>query len=428
MAAATTSRNLIFNFFSLGTVQVIIYLVQLAVIPHVISRIGVDGFGIVAVAQVTMLFLATLTDYSFNQTATRDIALNRVNTGTLSLIFSRVFFARLCLCIIAFVILSCLLIIVPVFRSNMFLYLMAFTFVLGHATMINWFFQGIERMEFITWITLVARLFFAALVFLFIRGEHDGYLFLFFLGLGNLLAGAAGLVIVIRNYRLNIRWPGFRSIGYELKEGWHITLSHLANSSCHNANIFILRLFATDLIAGYYGIAERLFFAIRQVFVIFSQSVYPRFCQVLHDGKDQAVSFLRKIHRGFFILTVAGSVLLFVFSPWVIYFFTGANSSEGIFYLRIFCIIAIVVCLNIPGTLLLLATNQKREYLKLYLAAAGLNIVLNLVLARFYMAAGTVMAVLATELFITTVVIRMAARIGEDRQKMTMNIHRTIEY
>ncbi len=410
MDITTTRYQLLSNFFSLGTVQAISSLVQLIVIPHVISRIGVDGYGVVAVAQVVMFYLAVITDYSFNQTATRDIFVNRASREKVSTIFSRVFYSRIILCAISFLVLLILIGIVPFFRSNLFLYLMAFTFVVGHAALINWFFLGIERMHIIAWVTFIARLIFAVLVFIFIRGTGDGYLFLFFLGLGNLVAALASLFIVFSKYSLTLKWPGTSGIVSELKEGWQVTLSHLSNSTCHYANIFILRIFTADLIVGYYAIAERIFFTIRQVFVVFSQAVYPRLCQALQEGKSRAVSYLIKPYSRFLILVILGAALLFICSPYVLYFIMGNEYLNAVVYLRVFCFIAVIVCLNIPGTILMLAANQKTEYLKVYLLAIVLNITLNLVLAGYYHAYGTLMAIFITEAFITIVVTYFAGR------------------
>jgi hypothetical protein len=72
-------NKLAHNFFFLGFVQIINVLLQLLVIPYVIKIIGIDGFGVVAVAQVVMLFLSAFTDYGFNQTATKDVSLNRAD-------------------------------------------------------------------------------------------------------------------------------------------------------------------------------------------------------------------------------------------------------------------------------------------------------------------------------------------------------------
>ena len=98
-------NKLLYNFFSLGAVQAISSLIQLIVIPHVISKIGVDGYGVIAVAQVVMFYLAAFTDYGFNQTATRDIALYKSDHTKVSKIFFRVLFSKLFLCIAAFILL-----------------------------------------------------------------------------------------------------------------------------------------------------------------------------------------------------------------------------------------------------------------------------------------------------------------------------------
>lgn len=400
-------NKLLYNFFSLGAVQAISSLIQLIVIPHVISKIGVDGYGVIAVAQVVMFYFAAFTDYGFNQTATRDIALYKTEHTKVSKIFFSVLFSKLFLCIVAFILLLLLLLIIPLLRVHFLLYCMAFAFVVGQSLLINWFFLGLERMHFITFATLVGRLLFAALVFVFIKNKSDGYLFLFFLGIGNIIAGVTSIAVAFRIYKLKFIKPSKADIARELREGWQITLSHLSNSTCHYANIFILRLFVNDLAVGYYSIAERIFFTIKQVFVVFSQAVYPKVCQLVQQGKEQAISFLKQVYTGFLFLVIMGCLVLYIFSPQILYFFMGQEYNNAVFFLRVFSIIAVIVCLNIPGTLILLAMNQKKNYLKVYAIATLLNIFLNIVLARFLDATGTVITIFITEFFITIALTRI---------------------
>ena len=403
-------NKLFYNFFSLGAVQAISSLIQLIVIPHVISKIGVDGYGVVAVAQVVMFYLAVFTDYGFNQTATRDIALYKTDHAKISQVFFNVFFSKLFLCIIAFILLLILLLLIPVFRAHFFLYCMAFAFVVGQSLLINWFFLGLERMHFITFATLIGRVLFAILVFMFIRSKKDDFLFLFFLGAGNIIAAIISITVAFRIYKLKFVKPSTKDIARELKEGWQITLSHLSNSTCNYANIFILRFFVNDLAVGYYSIAERIFFTIKQAFVVFSQAVYPKVCQLVQEGKEKAFAFLKQIYTPFLFLVVTGCVVLFIFSPQVLYFFMGDEYRNAVFFLRSFSIIAVIVCLNIPGTLILLAMNQKKSYLKTYAFAIVLNIVLNSILARFFEATGTVITIFITEFFITMGLTRVLYR------------------
>ena len=78
------------NFFSLSIIQGTNFLIPLLVMPYVISRIGVSWFGVISVAQVVMVYLSTVSDYGFNLTATRDIAL--IKDGGNTEMISRIFF------------------------------------------------------------------------------------------------------------------------------------------------------------------------------------------------------------------------------------------------------------------------------------------------------------------------------------------------
>ena len=404
------NNRLIYNFFSLGFVQVINSALQLLVIPYVILKIGAAGYGVIAVAQVVMFYLSTFSEYGFSQSATRSISVNREDAAKVSQIFFRVLFTRMILCVIAFFLLLVLLLIIPVFKGHILLYLMAFVFVLGQALLTNWFFQGMEKMWFIVITTLIGRILFVILVFLFIKNNEDDYLFLFFMGIGNILAGIIGLVIAIRFHKLKFKSPGLAEIREELKEGWHFTITNLSMNTCQYANIFILRFFTNDLIVGYFSIAERIFFTVKHVLVIFSQSVYPGVCQLIQNRKEDLTNFFRRVYIPFLFCVTAGGTLLFVFAPGVLFFFSGKNAIHSVFILRMLCIVLLIVCLNIPSTLTLLAMNKKKEYFRVYTIGGLLNILSNIILAYFYQTTGTIMAIFITEIFITVGVIYLSSR------------------
>ena len=407
---AEKKNKLALNFFSLGFVQVINSSLQLLVIPYVIKIIGADGFGVVAVAQVVMIYLSTFTDYGFYQTATRKAALYRNDPEKISKIFSGVFFSKAVLCVFSFVLLLFLLLIVPVFRAHFLLYLMAFAFVVGQSLLMNWFFQGLEKMWFIVLTTLAGRILFVVLVFLFIKNKEDDFLFIFFMGVGNIISGIIGIWIARRVFKLRFKKTGINDILKELKEGWHYTVTNLSMNTCQYANIFVLRFFTNDLIVGYFSIAERIFFTVKQVLVIFSQSIYPRMCQLIENGKKQLNMFLRKAYIPFLICILAGSIVLFILSPQVLYFFSGKEAVHSVFILRMLCMVLVIVCLNIPSTLTLLAMDQKKGYFRIYTMGGVLNILSNIILAGLFQTTGTIVAIFITEIFITAGVIYESRR------------------
>ena len=399
---ATNQRNsLFYNFSSLGIIQITNFLLSLIVIPHVIRIVGADGFGIIAVAQVIIFYLSAITDYGFNRTATRDIALNKSDTDKISKIFFIVLSTKIILCLLSFIILALLVLSVPFFYQHRQLYLLAFSFVLGQALLVNWFFQGFEKMQYMAVAGLFSRIIFVVLVLIFIREKKDNSLFLFFMGAGNVLAGLVSIYAAVRSYKLKYIKPAWKDIQHEIRNGWQVTVTNLSMITCQYIGLFILRLFTNDLLVGYYSIAEKIYFGMKLMLEVFSQTVYPRVCTLIRDGKQQVFFFFKKVYLPFLLLVTLACVVVFVFSAPIIQFFIGHEHQYSVFLLRLLCPAVILVCLNIPAHLILFAADHKRSYLKIFSIGTGLNVVLNLALVQYFDAAGTVVSVLLTELFIT---------------------------
>ena len=399
---STSRTNRIFsNFMALGILQGTNFLLPVLVMPFVIKKIGADGYGVVAVAQVVMLTFCTVTEYGFNLTATRALALQRDKVSENARLFFTVLAAKMVICIALFGVLILLITLVPFFKPHFQLYLFGFTYVIGQSLLVSWFFQGMEKMKYITIYTLIARLLFVALVFAFIRDRSDNRFFILYMGVGSLVAGLLSIIKAIRQFKLPVVRPMWSDIIHELKEGWTVMLSNISINTFLSINVFILRLFTNDLVAGYYSVAEKIFLATRQIPVMFSQVIYPPLCQLVQKGKASTRSFFRSVYVPFLLLVLLASVLLFSFSSFIILFFLGHENGTAVLLLRLFCLGPVIVCLHIPASQLLMAFNQKKNYLRVLTAGAIINVICNLLLVQLWGPVGTAISLLLTELFIT---------------------------
>lgn len=398
----TSRRSRIFsNFLALGILQGTNFLLPVLVMPFVLKRIGPDGYGVVAVAQVVMLIFCTITDYGFNLTATRALALHRNDALKNARLFFTVLAAKMLICLLLLGVLLLMITLVPFFKPHFQLYLFGFTWVIGQSLLVSWFFQGMEKMKYITIYTLLARLLFVVLVFAFIREKADNRYFILFMGIGSLVAGIFSIFQAMRLWQLPVLWPTWRDIKNELKDGWPVMVSNISINTFLSINVFILRLFTNDLIAGYYSVAEKIFLATRQIAVMFSQVIYPPLCQLVQKGESATRSFFRTVYVPFLMLVLLACVILFSFSSYIISFFLGQNSGQAVLLLRIFCLGPVIVCLHIPASQLLMAADQKKSYLYVLTRGALINGLCNLALVPLWGAVGTVVSVLLTELFIT---------------------------
>jgi polysaccharide transporter, PST family len=402
MMESTSRGNRIFsNFMALGILQGTNFLLPVLVMPFVIKKIGADGYGVVAVAQGVMLFFVTVSEYGFNLTATRALALHRNDVSKNAKLFFTVLAAKMVICLVLFGALLLLITLVPFFKSHFQLYLLGFTYVIGQSLLVSWFFQGVEKMEYITIYALLARLLFVALVFVFIGQRSDHRFFIFYMGIGSVVAGVMSIFQAIRLCKLPIVRPLWSDIKHELKEGWSVMLSYISINTFLTINVFILRLFTNDLIAGYYSVAEKIILATRQIPVLFAQVIYPPLCQLMEKGTASTRRFFKSVYVPFLLLVLLATLLLFAFAPFIISLFLGHDSGNAVMLLRLFCLAPVIVCLHIPASQLLMAANQKKRYLRVLTWATLINLTCNLLLVQVWGSVGTVISVLLTELFIT---------------------------
>ncbi|HND94379.1 MAG TPA: oligosaccharide flippase family protein, partial [Chitinophagaceae bacterium] len=159
------NNKLVFrNFFSLTLAQGINALLQLLVVPFVIIKIGIENFGLVAVAQVVMFLLSTLAEYGYGQTGSRAVAQNRTDTEMLSKLFYHSIYLRIILCSVGFLLLLLLSLIFPFIQQHFILYALAFVFVPGQALLPFWFFQGMEKLHWMAAALLLSKILFVLLV------------------------------------------------------------------------------------------------------------------------------------------------------------------------------------------------------------------------------------------------------------------------
>ena len=408
--------NVLSNFAALSIVQGANFLIPILVIPYVITKVGADGFGEISVAQVIIMFFTTIADYGFNLTATRDVSINRNNPTKLSQVFFTVFLVRLVLCAGLFLAMLLGIFCLPFLRIHSSLYLLAFVSVLGQSILTTWLFQGIEKMNVIIYISLLARIIFVFCVLCFIKDKDDNIYFIFFSGIGNLFAGLISLLFAYRFLKLSLIIPSINEVKKELARGWHITISNLSVSIYMYINVLLLRLFTNSTIVGYYSIAEKIISIGRQVLSVYFQAIYPQVCQLAVTSKKELSLFFEKYYRPFLISIFAGCFVSFLFPEFFVQFFIKDPQALTSQYLQILSFVPFIVCLNIPAYQLLIVNNQKKTLVIIFTVGTFLNIVSSFILVPRMGAVATSYIVLFTELFITIALI--FARYRKERTRL----------
>jgi len=340
---ASEKKTLVENFISLGALQIVSYVIPLINLPYLSRVLGVERFGIVFFAFAFMQYFIMLTDYGFGLSATREIAVNRHNSNNLSNIFSAVTFIKLCLLIVSFVILCIMIIFIPKLHENWLVFLLSFLMVVGNAIYPVWFFQGMERMKYITFLNILSKTIFLVLIFIFVKHESDYIIVPLLNSLGFLVSGIIGMYFAIKNLGAKLYLPKWNTIKKQFKYSSEFFLSRVSVSAYTNTNTFCLGLIGSSIMVGYYVAAEKIYNAVLGLQGPLTDALYP------FIAKNKDIKLYKKI---FAITTIANLCLCitcFIFAKNIITIFYG---NEMVSAYKILIILVFAILVTLPSRLL----------------------------------------------------------------------------
>ena len=391
-------KRLVGNFFSLSVLQGANYLLPLITLPYLVRVLGPEKFGLIAFAQAFIMCFNTLTDYGFNLSATREISINRTNKEKVSEIFNSVMIIKLILLVVSLVLMSIIVFAFEKFKKDWIIYYLTFGIVIGQALFPVWFFQGMERMKYITILNITAKLFFTISIFIFIHEVGDYIYVPLINSLGFLVAGILALWIVFKDFKIKFFWVGIEKLIYQLRDGWHIFLSQINVTLFSNSNVLILGLLTNDTAVGYFSAAEKIMRALAGLQVPIVGALFPHIAKLIKNSKKQAIFQLRKIIKYGTIIYLILVGLVFVFSKEIIVFFYSYSMQESAIILKIVAVVPLTIFLNnIFGTQIMLNTQKEKEFLKVLFLGGITNILLCSVLSYYFSYVGTAISLLFVE-------------------------------
>jgi len=336
-------RVLAENFLSLSTLQVLVYIIPFITLPYLTRVLGVYNYGLVNFAIAFNTYFIIITDYGFNLSAVREISVNREDPHRVSEIFSSVMLIKGILATMSFCILLLVILNIPRFSVNWQVYIFAFGLVIGNVIFPTWFYQGMERMKYITVLNVLTNLIFLAAIFIFIRRPSD-YLYVPLLqSMGTLTAGVISQWIIRTRFNVRFHLPPLRTVYETFRDSTQFFLSRVSVSIYTSSNSFFLGLFAGNTAVGYYSAAEKLYTAAQGLYSPLMQVTYP------YMAKTRNRAFHRKVLRYSLILNtiLCGGIILF--APTIIGILFGPQYMPSVNVLRLLAVALMVV---IPSILL----------------------------------------------------------------------------
>lgn len=416
---SSNSKRLLTNFISLAAVRGFDYLIPLITLPYLVRTIGLQHYGMLAFALSLALYFGAIIQYGFSVTAVREIARNRTDPAKLEKIYSSTLTASIVLVCISLAVFTFIVFSVSAFREFRAVYLYSFFFVAMQSVFPVWFFQGMEKMKYITYTNLVSRLLFLGSLLTLVTNEDDYPLVPLLNGVSAAISTIAALWIIKYTFNMKYQLPSIDAVRGLLSDGRHAFTSQLAPTLYNNSATFLLGIFTNNSVVGLFSSATRLIDLFNSISYLLSSTFLPYLSRNL--GRHRM--FRQLMLCTGLILTLSAYILS---DPMVRWLFSEENIQVAQYVRLAAMSIFSIFALHTYSTCYLMLLNQERT---------AKNIALYTSLAFFILALLTIplLGIIGALLTLVGARITMAAasyiafRVSEARQATTAALTKSHE-
>jgi PST family polysaccharide transporter len=398
------SRRVVGNAASLISMQAVGYVLPLITVPYLLRVLGPEHFGLIAFSQAVMAYFLTLNDYGFNLSATRELAICRGNRRLKSELYFSVTTIKAALCFISLASLCVMVRYIPKFHANGAVFYASFLLVVGNMLFPVWFFQGIEKLYWISVVNLAAGFAFTLATFFVVRTSSDYVIAAAIQSGGKLLAGILGVIILFSTEDIEMCRPTFAQMRQKLVDGWHLFLSQISVSLFISSITVVLGFMHGMVEVGYFSAANKILGAAQSAMAAIGQAMYPYVCSLAARSRAAAIRYLRKAMLVIGGIATAGGFLLFVFAVPIVRIVMGTKYTAAVPVLRFMSMIPLVCAMNnIYGTQAMLNFDMKDEFTRTIILSSVFCLLALLPLVYWFGAIGSAASALLFEVVQTVV-------------------------
>lgn len=399
-----TNRNVTGNFFYLSLLNAINIILPLITLPYLMKTVGKANYGIYSYVYTVIGYVIMFATYGFNYTATKQISQCRDDHSKVNAIFNSVIASKFLIGIL----LSLIIILAQrfVFKDDLapLMFLFGLGMVFGDVITPVWLFQGMEQMKYVTIVNATSKILFTLLVFIVIRNSDDYYLLIGLNSTGYLLAGILSMILARRQFGMKLGLTSLREIKYQFKEGGSVFGSTLGMYLYRNANVLILKQFASNDIVGIYSAAEKVIKGFQSLVSPAAQALFPHFSLKFKSNSDREnLHTLKRVAVPFAVVVLVISIGVYVCAPVISDILCGGKEfRDCVPLIRIMTLVILFGEINyLIGIVGLINLNRQKQFFRSVVLTGLFSVAFILIFAGKYGAYAAAASMSLSEMMLT---------------------------
>ncbi|WP_283109408.1 oligosaccharide flippase family protein [Thomasclavelia spiroformis] len=372
--------NLLKNTVYLYLLTFSTQLLNLITIPYQTRILGPTIYGEIGFAVSLMAYVQLILDFGFILSATEYVAKNRSNKNKISEVFTVVTIYKIICGFALMFVVGWLFFVIKSLRGSFFVvmyYLIAYWI---NSLLPDYVYRGLESMKTITIRTLLVKIFFTIMTFIFLKKPSDYLVLPMFLIIGNLVSVLYSWYDIYKEYSVTFTKFTFYNFKNIIISSFPFFCSRIASTVYQATNMIILKYkYINSSIIGYYSSADKLVSLSKSFSSPIADSLYP------YMIKNKDFKLIKKILILVMPIIIIAGFITFIYTEQICIFLFGIEFKNAANILR--CLLPIMIII-LPTYILCfpvlnpLNLSKYANYSNIFGAVIQLGILLVLLLTK----------------------------------------------
>ena len=318
-------RSLVKNFVSLMGAEAFTKLITFAAFAYLARLFGPAGFGVIEWSLAVLMCASLIVDQGFSAYGAREIARKPDNSGRL---VAEIVTARFLLAFFGYAAVAAFSLIYVQDTTVQGLMLIYGLSLWGLPLLLQWAFQGHDRMYLVAWIQLVRQSIFVAFIFVCVRERDD----LLLVGAAEVAAVTTAAMLSVwlygRNFsKITTLRPALSTKLF--REGVPIGISQMFWVVKMFGATLILGLVATLEDTGYFAAAMRILIAVHTFVWLYYFNLLPSFSRAWQNGGEKLAVLIGNSMRIVLLASILVGIVWILAAPYVMKIVYGEAFISG---------------------------------------------------------------------------------------------------
>lgn len=277
----------------------------LLTLPYLTRVLSEDIYGFVAYVKSCMTYMQLIIDFGFILSSVKDIVKANGDKEKIGYIAGNTFLSKMLLSILSAVVLVIMCCKIDILKLDLLFVALSFLSVATTAFLADFLFRGIEKMQYITIIYLIAKGSSVALTFVLVKGDNS----VIWVPILDILTNIISIVLsiwIIKRLGIKIRITGIKASIRMIKDSFTYFLSSVATTAFSALNTMIIGIYITDLTQiAYWSLCMSIISAIQGLYAPICNGIYP------HMIKERSLKFIHIVLVILMPIVVLGCILCF---------------------------------------------------------------------------------------------------------------------